>query len=218
MVNSLSVVVIGAGGHALVVAEILQLTGYRVVGFIDEVAPQRLGQPFCSGHILGGLDALLELASSGTKHAIVAIGNNEARTRIARNLIENGFRLVNAIHPSASISSQVELGVGSVVAAQAAINPGTRIGDNVIINTSATVDHECQIENGAHVGPGVHIAGRVKVGQRAWLGIGASVIDRIIIGEAAHIGAGSVVVRNIPDGTLAYGNPAQIIKRICNDK
>lgn len=214
MSTPISVVVIGAGGHALVVAEILQLMGHHIVGFIDETDPQRCGEMFGGACILGGMDKLSRLLADGVQHSIVAIGHCQARMRIADKLCERGLTLINAIHPSAIVSPQAELGKGCVIAAQAAVNPNAHLGSNVIVNTGATVDHECYIAAGVHLGPGVHIAGKVTVGAGTWIGIGSTVIDRITIGEGAFIGAGSVVIRNIPDGMLAYGVPARIIRRM----
>jgi maltose O-acetyltransferase len=34
------------------------------------------------------------------------------------------------------------------------------------------------------------------------------------IGDGSYIGAGSVVTNDIPAGVLAWGNPAQVIRKI----
>lgn len=210
-----SVVVVGAGGHALVVADILRLVGaYEIAAFVDDTAPERRGERFCSAPVYGGIDELAPLRAAGLRSGIVAIGQCAARMRIADALAGLGFDLATALHPDASIARDVAIGRGSVVVAQAAINPGAKIGDNVIINTGATVDHECEIGAGTHIGPGVHLAGRVRVGTGVWIGIGSTVIDRVRIGDGAFIGAGSVVVKDIPPGMLAYGVPARIIRKV----
>lgn len=215
MTSSFPVVIIGAGGHALVVADILQLMArFRIVGFLDEVNPQRRGEPFGPARVLGGMDELEHLLFIGMRHAIVAIGHCATRMRISRTLTEAGFELITVVHPCATIASGVELGVGSAITANAVINPGAKLGENVIINTGATVDHECEVGSGVHVGAGVHLAGRVKVGERAWIGIGSTVIECVTIGADAYIGAGAVVLKDIPPGMLAYGVPAQIIKEV----
>jgi UDP-N-acetylbacillosamine N-acetyltransferase len=208
------IVIFGAGGHALVVADILELMGeFRLVGFLDEKNPQRRGERFGCAHVLGGWSELTALSSQGLSHAIVAVGQCAARVRIAGALADAGFSLVNAIHPRATVASGVQLGAGIVVAANAVINPGSTLGGNVIINTGATVDHECSVGAGAHVGPGVHLAGKVTIGDRAWIGIGAIVIDRVTIGADACVGAGSVVIADVLPGTLAYGVPARMIRK-----
>lgn len=183
-----------------------------MAGFIDEVNPQRKGETLLGNPILGGNEALPALFDSGIGHAIVGIGDGPARIRIGHMLANMGYELINAIHPTAVVARDVQIGNGCVVAAQAAVNPGAVLADHVIVNTGATVDHECRIGNAVHIGPGVHLAGKVSVGERTWIGIGSTVIDRIVIGADAFIGAGSVVVKDIPDAVLAYGVPARVIK------
>lgn len=215
MTNKLPIVVFGAGGHALVVADILDQMGqYRIVGFLDDVDHERHGAKFAGATIIGDSSKLSALRADGVAHAIVAIGHCATRARIAEMLAHAGFELAIAIHPRACIADSVEIGAGCVVAAQAAINPGSRLNANVIVNTGATVDHECEIGAAAHIGPGVHLAGRVQVGERAWLGIGCCVSDRIRIGADAFIGAGATVVRDIPSSMLAFGVPARVIRKV----
>lgn len=215
MINKPPIVVFGAGGHAIVVADILnQMNQYHIVGFLDDVRHEHHGTKFAGASILGGSNKLATLRADGVAHAIVAIGHCSTRSRIAEMLVHAGFRLVCAIHPRACIANNVEIGPGCLVAAQTAINPGSRLGANVIVNTGATIDHECEIGAAAHIGPGAHLAGRVKVGERAWIGIGCCVSDRVHIGSDAFIGAGAVVVRDIPAGMLAYGVPARVIRKV----
>ena len=205
------IVIWGASGHAMVVADIIRLRGeYELAGFLDSVHPQRHHTLFDGAEILGGEDQLEELRENGIKHLIVGFGNCEARLKSAELATSKGFKLPSAIHPSAIIASNVVIGAGTVVAAGAVINSGSIIGENVIINTSSSVDHECIISDGAHICPGVHLAGNVTVGRAAWVGIGACVIAGIVIGNAAFIGAGAVVVKDIPDNVVAYGNPAKV--------
>jgi UDP-N-acetylbacillosamine N-acetyltransferase len=205
----------GASGHALVVADIIRLSGeYRICGFIDDYNPVETGAAFQGVPIFSDRNCLEHLKSEGLTHAIVGIGDCKVRLSLANWLRSSGLSLAKAIHPKAVVASGVEIGDGSVIAAGAVVNPGVTIGENVIVNTCASVDHECELADGAHICPGSHLAGRVKVGRAAWVGIGSSVKDRITIGEGAMIGAGAVVVHDIPDGMLAYGVPARVIRQL----
>jgi acetyltransferase EpsM len=208
------IVVWGASGHALVVADIIKLTNeYEIVGFIDDVNPVPANTRFCGAPVLAGTDCLEELRHQGLSHIILGFGNCQARLRLAEWSREMGLSLATAIHPKAIVADGVTVGLGTVIAAGAVVNSGATIGENVIVNTCASVDHECVIEDGVHICPGVHLAGRVTVGRASWIGIGATVVDRVRIGAGSMIGAGAVVVNNIPDGVLAYGVPAKVIKR-----
>jgi len=205
----------GASGHALVVADAARASGdYEIVGFIDDVHPERSGAEFCGAAILGGREQLDVLPAQGVNKLIMGIGDCRARFELSEVADSKGFQLVTVIHPRACVAKDAAVGRGTVILAGAVVNSAARIGENVIVNTSASVDHECSIEDGAHIGPGVHLGGRVSVGRGTWVGIGATVIDRASIGAEAVIGAGAVVVNNIPDGVLAYGIPARVVRTV----
>ncbi len=203
----------GASGHASVIADIIHIQDkYRIVGFIDNVNSQNTGKKFCGSTVLGGIEVLDNLENMGVKHLIFGFGKCKDRLELAEKVCARGFLLAKAIHPRSIIATNVDIGLGTVIAAGAVINTGAWIGDNVIVNTSATIDHNSIIEDGVHVCPGVNIAGDVRIGRASWIGIGTTVIDKIRIGSGTLIGAGSLVLRDIPDDVVAYGIPAKVIK------
>jgi sugar O-acyltransferase (sialic acid O-acetyltransferase NeuD family) len=211
MAGGNKVVVWGASGHARVVADIVRLCGeYEIVGFLDDVDQARHGTDFCGAPVLGGREQLDGLREEGVDHVICGVGDNRARVALAKIARAKGFRFVTAVHPRATIASDVHVGAGSVVAAGAVINPAASIGEHVIINTCASVDHDCTAGDGTHIGPGARLGGGVTVERGAWLGIGAVVKDHVVIGAHAVIGAGSVVIADIPALAVAYGVPATV--------
>lgn len=206
-------VILGSGGHARVVADIVRREGrFEIAGFLDDVNRDRHGQTLAGAPILGGRERVPSLRGQGVEHAIVAIGDCPARVALAGELRQAGLRLATALHPAAVIASDATIGDGTVVAAGAIVNPNCRVGENVIVNTAASVDHDGVVEEGAHLSPGVRLAGRVTIGRGAWVGIGAIVIDGIRIGARAVVGAGAVVVRDLPSDVLAYGVPARVVR------
>ena len=206
-------IVYGAGGHAKVVLDILEQEGrYQIVGLVDD-DPQREGGEFFGYRILGCGEALERLRITGVEGAIIAIGDNETRGRLAHQVEAIGLRLITAVHPAAQISRGVGIGAGSAVMAGAVISAGSVIGENTIVNTAATVDHDCHLGSCVHLSPGVHVAGGVQIGHHAHLGIGAVVLPGLSIGHHATIGAGSVVSRDLPPGVVAAGVPARVIRK-----
>lgn len=207
-------VIIGAraDGHAKVVLEILLAARQcEVVGFIDD-DPAKKGQAIRDFPVLGTMSDLPGLKRSlGISAAIAAIGHNEMRRSLSEQIKALGLELLNAIHPSAIIDSDVEIGQGNYIAQGAILVTGTRIGNAVNIHTGATVDHDNVIEDGANLAPGVHTAGRVRIGRDAFLGTGTCVIPDIHIGEGAITGAGATVIRNILSHTKVVGVPAREI-------
>src|ERR1700681_2190162 len=139
-------VIWGASGHALVVADAVRSGGeYEIAGFIDDMNPERCGEEFCGAVILGGREQLDVLASRGVNKLTFGIGDCRARLELSEFARGKGFQLATVIHPSACVEKDASVGCGSVMLAGAIVNPGTRIGESVIINTSASVDHECLI-------------------------------------------------------------------------
>jgi UDP-perosamine 4-acetyltransferase len=205
------VVLLGAGGHAKVVIEILEETGdFEIVGCLSPTAQEStlLGYP-----ILGGDDLLPALFQQGVRHAFVAVGANAARRRLAQKVRESGFDLASAICPRALVSPRARLGRGVAVMPGAVINVDTVVGEGAIVNTAAVLDHDDFIGAFAHVAPGASLAGSVTAQEGAFLGTGCSVIPGIIIGTWTVVGAGAVVIRDLPADVTAVGVPARVIKR-----
>jgi UDP-perosamine 4-acetyltransferase len=210
--NSEVVVIVGSGGHAKVVIELVRAEGkYQIKGC---TAPGASGFVLGDVPILGTDSVLPALLVNGAKKAFVAIGDNHLRLRLLAQVLEMGFELINAVSPNAVVSPSATLGRGIAIMAGAIINASAEIGDGAIINTNAGVDHDCRIGNGAHIGPGSALAGNVEIGCECFLGAGTCVVPGVRIGSRAIVGAGSVVVRDIPDDVTAMGVPARITSGI----
>lgn len=205
------VVVIGGGGHAKVVVEILRYNpDVKLVGYID---PNPQSQIAGLQH-LGNDHVLPDLFANDVRHAFIAIGDNGLRNRIYQQVKNIGFELVNAVSPFSYISPSAVLGTGIAIMPGAVINAEARIGNAAIINTNASVDHESIIGQASHIAPGSSVAGKVKVGDGTFIGIGSKIIDGIEIGCWSILGAGAVVVHSVPDYSLAIGVPAKVKKSL----
>jgi UDP-perosamine 4-acetyltransferase len=210
------VVVIGAGGHAKVVIELIRAQGrYDVVGCTDREPKQKdvLGAP-----ILGSDDVLPDLHAQGIRHCFIALGDNALRRKVAARVTSLGFELVNAISPNAVVSPTARLGRGVAVMAGAVINADARVGDLAIVNTRAAVDHDCQIGEAAHVAPRAVLAGGVRVGPLAFVGAGATIVPGVSVGESTVIGAGATVISSIGPNIVAVGVPAKPLQRSSNEQ
>jgi acetyltransferase EpsM len=207
------IVILGAGGHAQVLADTLiraQAAGaaWELVGFLDD-DPTLVGQQRLGLRILGELSILFQMDHAG---CAIGIGDNRVRERLFKQLIASRERLISVIHPHATIAPDASIGVGAAIFAGVVVNTGSVIGNNVVLNTGCTVDHHNTIESHAHIAPGAHLGGDVKIGEGALIGIGAVVMPQRRVGAWCTVGAGAVVTRDLPDQVVAIGAPARIIR------
>lgn len=201
---------LGAGGHAKVITDILlKNEEYDVVGLIDEADKEG----FWNIPVLGG-DEMLETIyrDMGISNAFVALGNGRLREKVTKKAKRAGFRLINAVSKDAVISPRASLGEGIAIMPGAVINADVEIGDGCIINTNASIDHESIIGDYTHIAPGCAICGGVSIGKHCLIGVGSRVIDHLQIGDDTLVGAGATVVKSIVGNCTVVGVPARIIK------
>lgn len=186
-----SVVIIGAGGHGKVIADIVLNSGDLVTGFLDDGCKEK---NVCGFPVLGRISDYVKYKDNCM--FVVAIGNAKIREKIVLSMPDAEW--YTAINPTAVISKiETNIGCGTVIMANAVVNPGASIGKHCIINTSSVVEHDNIIEDYVHISVGAKIAGTVHIGKRTWIGIGATVKNNTSICNDCMIGAGGVVVKNI---------------------
>ncbi|HUL90771.1 MAG TPA: acetyltransferase [Burkholderiales bacterium] len=204
-----ALVVVGASGHAKVVIDIVEKEGrYRISHLLDD-NPALHGKSFFGYRVAGATAGILAGAAGEKPLALIAIGDNGTRMRIASWLRGNGVGLARAVHPQSQIGRGAAIGDGTVIMAGAVVNSDAAIGENVIVNTGATVDHDCVVGDGVHLAPGVHLCGGVRIGAGAFLGAGSVVIPGIRVGGNAIVGAGSTLLEDVPENVKAAGSPAR---------
>lgn len=210
------VIVIGAGGHARSVMDIiLENNEYEIIGCLDPIYPtSTCVERMEDIPIIGTDDELKRFYDEGIHSIFIAIGSNTLRKKLQQKAIAIGYQPINVISKYARISSRAKLGVGNCVMAGAVINVNCCIGDGCIINTNSSLDHDCSVGDFAHVAPGVAVSGTTDIGEGTHIGTNTAVIDGITIGSWSYIGAGAAVVKDIAEHTLAYGVPAKPIKDI----
>lgn len=188
------VIVIGAGGHGKVIADIVTAYGDNFLGFLDDDGNKET---------IGKISDYVKFADA---YYIIGIGDPQIREHIS-NL---PCKWYTAIHPSAVISPSAKIGEGTVVMPNAVINADAKIGRHTIINSASVVEHDNDIDDFAHISVGARLGGTVKVGKGAHIGIGAAVRNNVSICGNSIIGAGAVVVKNIEKMGIYKGIPARL--------
>lgn len=208
-----NIILIGAGGHASVIIDIIQRMiksnhEIKIRGILDDRKDIR---EFMGYEILDEIRNA-QLYNDKDTEFVIAIGNNTIRKNIEKNL--NGLKYFTAIHPTAVIGINVKIKNGTVVMPRAVINANTEIGSHVIINSGAIVEHDNIIDDFTHISPGTTLCGGVIVGEATHIGANSTVIPYRKIGGNSIIGAGSTVISDIQSDVIAVGSPAKVIKHM----
>lgn len=212
------VIVLGGGGHAKVLIDMLRRLDCLVLGIID---PNRTVGSLAHGlNVLGGDDAVFGYSPEEVElvNGMGSLPNDKGlRASLFKAFSTKGYRFKTLIDPTAIVASDVELSAGVQVMAGVIIQAGTGIAFNSIVNSGAIVDHDCHIGSHVHIAPGAVLSGAVEVGEAVHIGTGATIIQGIRIGAGSIIGAGSVITQSIDCNRIVY--PARsLIKSISRDK
>lgn len=212
---TLPLIIVGAGGHAAVVADALLAAGERVLGFTD-ADPSRHGRTLCGLPVLGN-DRVLDAHTPQTlalANGIGGVGSRlepPLRSRVQQRLAAHGWQFVAVRHPSAVVSPFARIGAATQILAACVVQPGAEIGECSIVNTAAAIEHDAVLGAWVHVAPRALLCGGVQVGARCHIGAGAVIRQGVHIGEGTLVGAGAVVVSDFPGSGVLVGVPARFV-------
>jgi len=209
------VVIIGAGGSGRELLSLLEdcsqdMPQYDILGFIVQKEYAQPGEVVNGYPVLGDFDWFEKTFRD--VYAICAVGGPQDRRRLIEYAAGKGAQFCSVIHPLASVSKWVEIGVGSIVSAGSILSVQARVGNHVYINLNCTISHDVVVQDYVTVSPGTHISGNVVVGEGSYIGTGTNIIQKVHIGSWSIIGAGSVIIRDVPANTTVVGNPGRVIK------
>lgn len=193
------VIIIGASGHAKVIADIVEKCDDRVFSYLDD----DLSKDGVTGKIS-------DCRKYIDKQFIIAIGNNEIRRRIADEYKDLNY--YTAIHPSAIIAKDVTIGDGTAVMAGAVINASSVIGRHCIVNSGSVVEHDNRLADFVHLSPNATLCGTVTVGENTHVGAGVTVKNNTNITADCVIGIGAAVVKDITESGIYCGVPAKRVE------
>ncbi|WP_339060489.1 acetyltransferase [Tepidibacillus marianensis] len=202
------IIVIGGGGHAKVLIEILRLQSAYILGI---TLPNHNQNTRFGLNVIGNDNEVLKYDPKEIRlvNGIGSIGDTRKRQELYEYFKSKGYIFANVIHPLSILSNEIELSEGIQIMAGSIIQPGTRIGENTIVNTKVSIDHDCEVGSHVHFAPGVTLSGRIKVENGVHIGTGATVIQGVTLGKNSVIGAGAVVIRDVPKEVVVVGVPAK---------
>lgn len=207
------VIVIGAGGHANVVATILKDIGISIAAVVSP-NPPAANSVLASERLISQDDQLITEFHPSKVTLVNGIGpmpNSSLHASLVDRFRELGYTFSTVISPTAIVSSDVAVGEGSQIMSGAIVQTGTTVGANTVINSGAIVEHDCIIGSYNHVAPGAVLSGGVKTGKSVHIGTGANIIQLVCIGDHATIGAGTTIARDVPANQTLIPAPSRII-------
>ncbi|WP_010628767.1 acetyltransferase [Halomonas sp. KM-1] len=213
---SLPVILLGAGGHAKVVLDVLLLLNRKVLGVCDPQLASNGVSAWRSFPVLGADEEILNYSPSSIELAngVGSMPGSHLRRNLYKLFVKKGYRFTTLVHPTAVLGSGVSLGHGTQVMAGSIVQADCYIGDNTILNTAVRIDHDGYIGQHAHLAPGAVACGGVVVEEGAHIGPGSILIQGISVGVEAVVGAGTVVIRNVPSHHFQTGQPPRQAKSI----
>ena len=201
-------VIIGASGHAISIANVAKSAGFTIKYFVDK---SKKGKELLGYSVIGDL---AELQHIDKFNFAIGVGDNPSRERIFKELKAEfeSMYFPPLIHQSAVVSFFAEVGDGTVVMPNAVIGPNSKIGMFCLINTQSSLDHDCVMSDFSSLAPAAITGGGVMLGFRSAVCIGAKIKHGIRIGDDSIVGANSYLNKDLANNQVAYGTPAREIR------
>lgn len=147
-----SLLILGAGGHGLVVAELARACGFSDIAFADDRASDAVG-------------TLADLPALAPRHGAVAIsiGNLPFRQSLLDKLEALSAPVPALVHPTAYVSPSARIAPGVLVLPGAIVHANTVVGRGAIVSAGAVIDHDAIVGPCSHVDAGAVVAARACV-------------------------------------------------------
>lgn len=209
-VSKLPIVLIGGGGHASVLAEILLTQGREILAVIS---PEGVSQR----SVLKGLTILKKdediLKFDKDKVLLVnGIGmmpKSDFKRKVNEFFLSLGYQFETIISDSAFVSRFSKVETGAQILPMAIIQTGAVVGRHSIVNTGALVEHDCKIGAYNHIAPKATLCGQVEMEDDVYVGAGSTVTQGVSIGRGAIVGAGASLTQSLKENAIAY--PARAV-------
>jgi sugar O-acyltransferase (sialic acid O-acetyltransferase NeuD family) len=207
------IIVIGGGGHAGVILDILKSENREILGFSSI-------QKVSAHSVFNNIPQLMddEAVFDFDPNDVVLVNGigpspeGNLRHKIFMKFSDCGFQFEKVIAASAYVSFFSSIGPGVQIFPNASVQTEAIISENAVINTGAIIEHNCLVGARSHIAPGAILCGQVNVGSDVYIGAGAKIIQNISIGSGSIIAMGASVVRDVPANSLLIpGKPIMAI-------
>lgn len=200
--SSISLVLLGAGGHAKSCINLIDsLKNFTIKGILgkkEEVGKDLLGYP-----IIGTDDDLTNIATSSK--AIITLGQIKStsnRKKLFKMISNLNIVSPSLISPFSSFSEHSLIGMGSVVMHGSLVNASTSVGNNCILNSQCIIEHDVFIGDHCHISTGAKLNGGVIIEDECFVGSGTTIREGVTIGKGSIIGMGESIFHDCEPGSI----------------
>lgn len=205
----LPIVMIGGGGHASVLAEILLTQGREILAVIS---PEDVSQrSMFKGITIFEKDEDILRFDKDKILLVNGIGmmpKSGFKKKINEYFLSLGYQFETVIADSAFVSPFSKIETGAQILPMAIIQIGATVGSHSIINTGALVEHDCSVGTYNHIAPKATLCGQVETKDNVYIGAGSTVIQGISIASGTVVGAGAILTQSVEENTIVY--PARV--------
>jgi len=205
-------VILGAGGHAKEVLEVLSETiSPREIVLFDNVTPfEDIPLIFDTFKILRTEEQLKAWFTIKSPYFVIGVGGIKEKKNLWSLGIKCGGKPYLVKAKNALIGNyNISIGEGSCIMHMVFISNSVKIGKAVLVNTRANIHHDVVIGDYSDVSPCAVLLGNVQIGKYVYIGAGAVILPRVKIGNYCTVGAGALVTKDVPDNITVKGNPAK---------
>jgi acetyltransferase-like isoleucine patch superfamily enzyme len=198
-------ILIGGGYGAIQTLDLLnQIGGMKPIGYLSDFSENlisQIGLPNLGSATRESIQSAREKFPDAK--VVLTVGSSpEFRFKVSNLSEELGFSLETLIHPSAIVSSNVQIGTGTLIFANVHIGTGTHIGKACFISSNSSIEHHNAIGDGFCTGPNLNTSGGVEIGEKVRFGIGVSVEPGIVVGSNCTVASGLVITKNVGEGSV----------------
>ena len=201
-----SVIILGGGGHASVLIEILRLIDSDIIGLADPLLEK--GSKVKDISVIGSDDAVLHYPNSEVVlvNAVGPLPKKTNREALSTKFINLGYQFLTLIHPRAYVAPSAKIEDGAQIMAGALVQSQSRIGRLSVVNSGVIIEHDCSIGDHAHIAPGAILCGGVQTAEGVFIGSGAVVLENIRLGANSILAAGVTLRKDLMENEVFYGH------------
>lgn len=198
-------VMIGGGGHAGVLVDMLRAQGREVRAI---VCPDDIDQrPVFAGILhLKRDDDVLQFPADEVLlvNGVGMLPNSSLKRKLNEYFLEQGYQFETVVADGAFVSPYARLLPGSQVFTGAIIQAGAVIGEHSVVNSGAIVEHDSSVGAYNHIAPGATLCGQVVTKADVYVGANATIIQNMTLAQGSIAGAGAIVTQPLLSGQICY--------------